>query len=125
MRGIYLLKTSKDSNYFKIFTRLVIFDIHACRFSLRENFSVFSLVHFLMVIFLSHFLYFNFQFFKLILIQKGKRGKIDSHDPLYQRPQRPGRPPRTPPQAIPRGLAPLPAACWPPLTMWPPRPPRG
>jgi hypothetical protein len=36
IRGIYLLKTSKDSNYIKIFTRLVKFELHASSFSLQE-----------------------------------------------------------------------------------------
>jgi hypothetical protein len=44
---------------------------------------------------------------------------------LYHLPQRPGRPPLAPPLGAPRGAAPLPAICWPPLSMWPPRPPRG
>ncbi len=34
---------------------------------------------------------------------------------LYHRPQRPGRPPLAPPLGAPRGAAPLPAVCWPPL----------
>ncbi len=44
---------------------------------------------------------------------------------LYHLPQRPGRPPLAPPLGAPRGGVPLPAICWPPLSFWPPRPPRG
>jgi hypothetical protein len=100
----------------KIFTRWFKFDLHVSIFSLRR-FQLLQLAS-LSLVFLSRYRIAVFSSLDCKIIKENE--KELSHVFLYQRPQRPGRPPR----GIPRGLAPLPAACWLPTAVWPPRPPR-
>ncbi len=106
MRGIYLLKLRKTTALKKLFTRWVKFVLHVSIFRLRR-FQLLQFASLSLIFFLSRYRIAVFISSACKIIKENE--KELSRVFLY----------------IPRGLAPLPAACWLPTAVWPARPPRG